>query len=116
MAKGGFGGGFPGGMNMGNLMKQAQKMQKQMEEMQSQLQEKEFEVTSGGGAVKIIITGKKEIKSIELAKDVVDPDDIEMLQDLIMTAMNEAIRQVEDAVNGQMSKLTGGMGLPNGLF
>ncbi|MDE6182661.1 MAG: YbaB/EbfC family nucleoid-associated protein [Eubacteriales bacterium] len=116
MARGGFGGGFPGGMNMGNLMKQAQKMQKQMEEMQSELEAKEFEVTSGGGAVKIIITGKKEIKNIEIDKDVVDPDDIEMLQDLIMTAMNEAIRQVEESVNGQMSKLTGGMGIPGGLF
>ncbi|MDE6356964.1 MAG: YbaB/EbfC family nucleoid-associated protein [Eubacteriales bacterium] len=116
MARGGFGGGFPGGMNMGNLMKQAQKMQKQMEEMQNELETKEFEVTSGGGAVKIVITGKKEIKSIEIDKDVVDPDDVEMLQDLMMTAVNEAIRQVEESVNGQMSKLTGGMGLPGGLF
>lgn len=116
MARGGFGGGFPGGMNMGNLMKQAQKMQKQMEEMQSELETKEFEITSGGGAVKITITGKKEIKNIKIDKDVVDPDDVEMLQDLIMTAMNEAIRQVEESVNGQMSKLTGGMGIPSGLF
>lgn len=116
MARGGFGGGFPGGMNMGNLMKQAQKMQKQMEEMQNELETKEFEVTSGGGAVKIVITGKKEIKNIEIDKDVVDPDDVEMLQDLIMTAVNEAIRQVEESVNGQMSKLTGGMGIPGGLF
>ncbi len=115
MAKGGFGG-FPGGMNMGNLMKQAQKMQKQMEEMQNELENKEFEITSGGGAVKIIISGKKQIKNIEIDKDVVDPDDVEMLQDLIMTAVNEAIRQVEDSANGQMSKLTGGMGLPGGLF
>lgn len=116
MAKGGFGGGFPGGMNMNNLMKQAQKMQKQMEEMQSELAEKEFEVTSGGGAIKVVINGKKEIKSVEIDKDVVDPDDVEMLQDLILTAMNEAIRQVEEANNGQMNKLTGGMGIPNGLF
>lgn len=116
MARGGFGGGFPGGMNMGNLMKQAQKMQKQMEEMQSQLEAKEFEVTSGGGAVKILITGKKEIKSIEIDKDVVDPDDVEMLQDLIMTAVNEAIRQVEESASNQMGKLTGGMGIPGGLF
>lgn len=116
MARGGFAGGFPGGMNMGNLMKQAQKMQKQMEEMQNELETKEFEVTSGGGAVKIVITGKKEIKNIEIDKDVVDPDDVEMLQDLMITAVNEAIRQVEESVNGQMSKLTGGIGLPGGLF
>ena len=116
MARGGFGGGFPGGMNMGNLMKQAQKMQKQMEEMQNELENKEFEITSGGGAVKIIISGKKQIKNIQIDKDVVDPDDVEMLQDLIMTAVNEAIRQVEDSANGQMSKLTGGMGIPGGLF
>lgn len=115
MAKGGFGAGFPG-MNMGNLMKQAQKMQKQMEEMQAQLEEKEFEITSGGGAVKIVINGKKEVKSIDIDKDVVDPDDVEMLQDLLITSFNEAIRQVEDASSSQMSKLTGGMGLPKGLF
>ncbi len=114
MAKGGFNG-F-GGMNMGNIMKQAQKMQKQMEEMQSEIEAKEFEVTSGGGAIKIVINGKKQVKSINIDKDVVDPDDIEMLQDLIISAFNEAIRQVEDSVNGQMSKITGGMGLPGGGF
>lgn len=113
MARGGFGGGFPGGMNMNNLMKQAQKMQKQMEEMQAELETKEFEVTSGGGAVKIIITGKKEVKSINIDRDVVDPDDIEMLQDLILTAINEAIRQVEESSNSQMNKITGGLG---GIF
>lgn len=116
MARGGFSGGFPGGMNMNNLMKQAQKMQKQMEEMQAQLESKEFETTSGGGAVKVVITGKKEIKSIDIDKDVVDPDDVEMLQDLILTAVNEAIRQVEESASSQMSKFTGGMGLPGGLF
>lgn len=113
MARGGFGGGFPGGMNMNNLMKQAQKMQKQMEEMQAELETKELEVTSGGGAVKIIITGKKEVKSINIDRDVVDPDDIEMLQDLILTAINEAIRQVEESSNSQMNKITGGLG---GIF
>ncbi len=115
MAKGGFGN-FGGGMNMNNLMKQAQKMQKQMEEMQTELETKEFEITSGGGAVKIVITGKKIIKNIEIDKDVVDPDDVEMLQDLILTAVNEAIRQVEDSVNNQMSQMTGGMNLPNGFM
>ena len=91
-------------------------MQKQMEEMQAQLESKEFETTSGGGAVKVVITGKKEIKSIDIDKDVVDPDDVEMLQDLILTAVNEAIRQVEESASSQMSKFTGGMGLPGGLF
>lgn len=114
MAKG-FGG-IPGGMNMNNLMKQAQKMQKQMEQMQAELEEKEFEVSSGGGAVKVIITGKKEIKNIVISPDVVDPDDVEMLQDLILTAVNEAVRTADEAANSQMGKLTGGMNLPGGLF
>lgn len=109
-------GGFPGGMNMNNLMKQAQKMQKQMEQIQGELENKEFEITSGGGAVKVIITGKKEIKNIIISPDVVDPDDVEMLQDLIITAVNEAIRQAEEASNSEMGKITGGAGIPNGLF
>lgn len=113
MAKG-FNGGFPGGMNMNNLMKQAQKMQKQMEQMQAELEEKIFETTSGGGAVKVSISGKKEIKNIEISPDVVDPDDVEMLQDLILTAVNEAIRQADEAVSSEMGKITGG-GMP-GLF
>ncbi|MBR1736246.1 MAG: YbaB/EbfC family nucleoid-associated protein [Firmicutes bacterium] len=111
----GFNGGF-GGMNMNNLMKQAQKMQKQMEQMQEDLKTKQFEVTSGGGAVKITINGKKEIQSIKIAPDVVDPDDIEMLEDLIMTAVNEAVRQAEDAINGEVGRITGGMSMPGGLF
>ncbi len=118
MAKG-FGGGFPGGMggmNMNNLMKQAQKMQKQMEQMQTELENKEFEVTSGGGAVKVTITGKKQIKAIEISPDVVDPDDVEMLQDLVMTAVNEAIRQADETANSEMGRITGGMGMPGGLF
>ncbi len=115
MAKG-FGGGFPGGMNMNNLMKQAQKMQKQMEQMQTELENKEYSVTSGGGAVKVTISGKKQIKNIEISPDVVDQDDVEMLQDLVMTAVNEALRQAEDAANSEMGRITGGMGMPNGLF
>ncbi|MBS4959929.1 MAG: YbaB/EbfC family nucleoid-associated protein [Clostridiales bacterium] len=108
----GFGG--MGGMNMNNLMKQAQKMQKQMESLQAEMAEKTIETTSGGGAVKVVITGKKEIKSININPEVVDPDDVEMLQDLIMTAVNEAIRQAEDMMNSEMSKVTGGLG--GGLF
>ena len=112
------GGGMPnlGGMNMNNLMKQAKQMQRQMEELQSALDEKTLEVTAGGGAVKIVINGKKQIKELTISQDVVDPDDIEMLQDLIIGAVNEAIRQMDELVNGEMSRLTGGMGLPGGLL
>jgi DNA-binding YbaB/EbfC family protein len=114
MAKGGFPG-FGGG-NMNNLMKQAQKMQKDMEKLQSELQEKEVEATAGGGAVKVIATGKKEIKEITISRDVVDPDDVEMLQDLVLAAVNEAIRKADEMVNGEMSKITGGMGGLGGLL
>ena len=105
-------GGFPGGMpgNMNNLMKQAQKMQKQMEENQKALEEKEFTVSAGGGAVEVTISGKKEVTRIKLSEEVVDPDDIEMLEDLIIAATNEALRKVEEAAASAMSKLTGGLG------
>ncbi|HBF64884.1 MAG TPA: YbaB/EbfC family nucleoid-associated protein [Clostridium sp.] len=109
MAKGGFPG--MGGMNMNNLMKQAQKMQKQMQEKQEELGERTLEMTSGGGAVKVVITGKKEIKEVKLNPDVVDPEDVEMLEDLIMSAVNEAIRQVEEMYNNEMGRMTGGMGM-----
>ncbi len=112
MAKGGFGG--MGGMNMQSLMKQAQKMQKKMEEAQEALAEKTVETTSGGGAVKIVITGKKVIKSIKIDPEVIDPDDIEMLEDLILSSVNEAIRQADEMANNEMSKITGGVG--NGMF
>ena len=115
MAKGFSGFGGMGGMNMNNLMKQAQRMQKQMDQAQADLENKEFEVTSGGGAVKVVITGKKVIKSIEIQPDVVDPDDVEMLQDLVLTAVNEAIRQADDAVTSTMGQITG-TGIPGGLF
>jgi hypothetical protein len=97
-------------------MKQAQKMQKQMADTQAELETRVLEVTSGGGAIKVTITGKKEITEIKLSPDIVDPDDIEMLQDLILTAVNEAVRQADEMVNGEMSKITGGMGLPGGMF
>ena len=114
MARGGFGGNPMGGMNMNNLMKQAQKMQKQMAEAQEALAEKTLEMTSGGGAVKIVISGKKEIKEIKINPEVVDPDDVEMLEDLILSAVNEAIRQSEEMATNEMNKITGGLG--NGLF
>lgn len=107
-------GGFPGGMgmpgNMNNLMKQAQKMQKQMEENQKLLEEKEFTATAGGGAVEVTISGKREVTKVKLDPEAVDPDDVEMLEDLIMAATNEALRKVEEESSSTMSKLTGGMG------
>ena len=110
-------GGFPGGMpgNMNNLMKQAQKMQKQMEENQRALEEKEFTASAGGGAVEVTISGKKVVTAVKIQEEVVDPDDIEMLEDLIMAATNEALRKVEEEASAAMSKLTGGMGLGGGF-
>ena len=107
-------GGFPGGMgmpgNMNNLMKQAQKMQRQMEEAQKELEAKEFSAKAGGGAVEVTVSGKKEVLKVQLSQEVVDPDDIEMLQDLIMAATNEALRMADEANNELMGKMTGGLG------
>lgn len=85
-------------------------MQKQMEENQKALEEKEFTAAAGGGAVEVTISGKREVKKVKLTEEVVDPDDIEMLEDLIVAATNEALRQVDEAAASSMSKLTGGMG------
>ena len=107
--RGGFpGGGMPG--NMANLMKQAQKMQRQMEESQKELEEKEFTAKAGGGAVEVTITGKREITKLMLSEEAVDPDDIETLEDLVMAAVNEALRMVEEESSQNMGKLTGGLG------
>ena len=110
MAKrGGFpGGGMPG--NMANLMKQAQKMQRQMEEQAKEMETKEFTATAGGGAVEVTVSGKREVVKVKLDQEVVDPDDVEMLEDLIVAATNEALRKVEEASTSAMSKLTGGFG------
>lgn len=117
MARGGFPGmGGMGGGNMANLMKQAQKMQKDMARLQEELQEKTVEASAGGGAITIIATGKKEIKEIVIKPEVVDPDDVEMLQDLIMAAVNEALRKADEMTNAEMAKITGGMGGLGGLF
>ena len=115
MAKrGGFpGGGMPGNMN--NLMKQAQRMQRQMEENQKALEEKEFTAKAGGGAVEVTVTGKKEITKVKLSEEVVDPDDIEMLEDLVMAATNEALRMADEANAELMNKMTGGLSLGGGL-
>jgi len=108
--------GMPGGgMNMQQMVKQAQKMQRQMEEMQKNLAEKTLEVSAGGGAIKLTINGEKQITALTISPDVVDPDDVEMLQDLVISAVNEAFRQMDETVNSQMSQITGGMNMP-GLF
>lgn len=109
MAKrGGFQGGMPGNMN--NLMKQAQKMQKQMEDAQKEMEDKEVTASAGGGAVQVTVSGKKEITKIKLSEEVVDPEDIEMLEDLIVAAANEAFRELEELTTASMSKITGGLG------
>ena len=111
-------GGFPGmGMpgNMNNLMKQAQKMQRQMEEQAKEMETKEFTATAGGGAVEVTISGKREVTKVKLAEEVVDPDDIEMLEDLIMAAANEACRQLDEFSQSSMAKITGGMGGLGGM-
>lgn len=102
-----------GGMgNMQKQMQQMQAMQTKMDELQGEIDEMETTATSGGGAVTVTATGKKEIKNIEIKPEVVDPDDIEMLQDLILVAANEALRQMEEISQNEMSKLTGGLGIP----
>lgn len=106
-------GGYPGGMmpgNMNNLMKQAQRMQRQMEEGQKELETKEFTASAGGGAVEVTVSGKKEVLKVKLTEEVVDPEDIEMLQDLIMAATNEALKQADQANEALMGKMTGGLG------
>lgn len=101
-----------GGMNMNAMIKKAQKMQEEMVKAQEELGQKEYTATSGGGAVTAVVKGSNEIVSLKLNPEVVDPDDIEMLEDLIVAAMNEAIRTVEADAAKAMSSLTGGMGLP----
>ncbi len=107
-------GGFPGGMsmpgNMNNLMKQAQRMQRQMEEGQKELEEKQFTAKAGGGAVEVTVSGKKEMLSIKLSPEAVDPEDIETLQDMILAATNEALKQADEANEQMMGKMTGGLG------
>lgn len=101
-----------GGGNMQKQLQQLQQMQRRMEQMQSELEEKEVETTAGGGAVSVVVSGKKELKKITLKPEAVDPDDVEMLEDLILVAVNEGLRQVEEMSQNEMSKLTGGLSLP----
>lgn len=114
MARGGFPGGFGGG-NINNLMKQAQAMQKQMEEMQKEVEAAEFEASVGGGAISVRVNGKKEVLGINIKPEVVDPDDVEMLEDLVLSAINEALRKADEETANKMGKLTGGLKMP-GLF
>ena len=110
MARGGYPG--MGGGNMNNMMKQMQKMQKQMENLQEELDVKEVEASAGGGAVTVTVNGKKEVLNIVIEESVVDPEDIEMLQDLVMAAVNEALRKAEDMMTEGMKKVTGGLNIP----
>ncbi len=101
-----------GGGDMQKQLKQMQAMQREMEQSQAELAEREFTSTAGGGAVEVVINGNKEITKLNIDKDVVDPDDVEMLQDLLIAAVNEGMRQVDTVVEQEMSKITGGLGIP----
>ena len=114
MAKGGYRGGMGGGMNM-NMIKQAQKMQQDMLKMQEEMESKEYDATAGGGMVKAVVNGKHEVLSLTINPEAVDPDDVEMLQDMVVAAVNEAMRKAEAEAAQNMSKLTGGLNL-GGLF
>ena len=114
MAKGGFRG-MPGGMNQAAMIKQAQKMQQEMLRMQEEMESKTFTATAGGGMVKAIVSGKHEVVGLEINPEAVDPDDVEMLQDMIIAAVNEAMRAADIDSANNMSRLTGGMNL-GGLF
>lgn len=106
--------GYGGGAgNMNNMIKQAQKMQEEMGKVQTELESQVYDVTSGGGAVKVTITGKREVTAIELKPEIVDPEDIEMLQDLLVAGVNEAIRKVEDISEKEMAKITAGASMPS---
>lgn len=102
--------------NMGNMMKQMQKMQKEMVKMQEELQQQVIETTSGGGVIRVEISGKKELVSLTIAPEAVDAEDVEMLQDMIVAAVNEGLRKVDEIMATEMKKLTGGLNLPPGLL
>jgi DNA-binding YbaB/EbfC family protein len=108
--------GMRGGGNMQNMMKQMQKMQKKMAEAQEELGEKNVEGTAGGGMVTVSMTGHKEIVQVNIKPEVVDPDDIEMLQDLVLAATNDALKKVDELTNSTMGQFTKGMNLPGGMF
>ena len=103
------------GGNMNNMIKQAQKMQQNMLKMQEEIEQSEFEATAGGGAVCVKMSGKKELSEVKIKPEAVDPDDVEMLEDLILTAVNDVIKQVDNASASKMSSITGGLNIP-GMF
>ena len=108
-------GGFPGGMGGGNMnamLKQAQKMQEDITKKQAEIDEMEFTASVGGGAVEVVMSGKKELKAITIKPEVVDPEDVEMLQDMVCAAVNEALRGIQELSNQRMSSVTGGMNIP----
>ncbi len=113
MAKGGFRGGYGGmgGMNQMQMMKQAQKMQQDLLKMQEELEQATYSATAGGGAVSATVSGKRELIELHIEPDAVDPEDVEMLQDMVIAAVNEALRAAENAANQNMSRLTGGLNL-----
>ena len=115
MAKGGFRGGMPGGMNQAAMMKQAQKLQQEMIRMQQEQEAKTFTSKAGGGMVSATVNGKHELVALEINPEAVDPDDVDMLQDMILAAVNEAMRTADAEASNNMSKLTGGLNL-GGLF
>lgn len=115
MAKGGFPRGMGGGANMNQMIKQAQKMQEQMLKAQEEMEQKSYDATVGGGAVKVVANGKREITEVTISPEVVDPDDVEMLQDLIVAAVNECMRKVEAESSAQLGSIAGGLNIP-GLF
>ena len=115
MAKGGFRGGMPGGMNQAAMMKQAQKMQQEMLRMQAEQEAKTFTAKAGGGMVAATVNGKHELVSLEINPEAVDPDDVDMLQDMVIAAVNEALRAAETDKANNMSRMTGGLNL-GGLF
>ena len=113
--RGGYAGGMPGSMN--NIIKQAQRMQRQMEEAQASLETEEVTANAGGGAVSVTVSGKKEVTKVTIDKDAVDPEDVEMLEDLIMAATNEALRQMNEMTEKKMSSIGGNLGgFAGGLF
>ena len=115
MAKGGFRGGMPGGMNQAAMMKQAQRLQQEMIRMQQEQESKTFTAKAGGGMVSATVSGKHELVDLQINPEAVDPDDVEMLQDLVVAAVNEALRAAGDAMEQELGKMTGGLSMP-GLF
>ena len=107
--------GMGGGQNMQAMLRQAKKMQEEMEAKQAELEDKEYDIKAGGGVVSVKINGRKEILSIDIQPEIVDPDDVETLSDILVAAVNEAIKRVESVNNAEMQKITGGMGMP-GMF